>query len=1535
MLPYLTYFISCSLFFLSITPASAQFGEKQVVASQQESQSYVLVADLNQDGVSDVVAVESESTNESTSLRYIIRYNDGNGNFDQGQLIKEENKEPWIDLRATDIDGDGKTDLVIRQDEADKLGWLRNQGDSFAWEADMLSNFTSYEVIDYTFGKVNDDQYLDLLFVTEEGVFWSKNNYEEPFGPPTLLLSPEDENVTSLFTNDFDEDGDDDIFLLGDFVSVFRRENTGSYTFQKLEAEYFIEMQNPRFADMDGDGKKDLVLSDGFPCDASNLWYFKNTDSSFGESPNYIAGYSYGIIDADYISNYYVEDVDGDGDNDIYTSSEYEYCSDGGAVEYIGWIENFDNWNDAEYHKLLNNNKIDFYTLDSDNRIDFQVNVFKDDDFVWIKNTGLSSKETLIHQYNVLNEDELHVQDIILIDWDKNNIVDIISADKKKVALHNQSNSPRILKHFGFAGNIKLFATDIGSTYSKIFVSHEGITGGWYSRYEYISDNNFFKEQSTNLSIGDPPYAAELFLTDYDSDSNVDVFVNSGNGFDIDLKDIFNYDDDGIDDFITKDGVYVGLPNGEIELVLNIGGNQVHDVDGDGLDDILYIAERNRGTSYWHQNQGDGQFSEQKPLSLAPQGAYHFSDVDKDGDADFLYDNGGRLVWKENTDGLGNFGDDQLIEAVATTVIRSADMDDDGDMDLVVGGDGFIYEYENLYEATTPLSLSVEDSDGLQLDTISVPIKIESGFENITSLSFSLTWEAGAATFAGISSTEGLTLNETQIEDGKLGISWENNGGQSKSDGSTFFSLLLVLTGNEQSTVSVSFANDPVTSAVTNTDGETVALNTKNAQVTIKESQPPTGLSLNDTSVGENQPVGSVVGKFTTTDPDNSEGFIYTLVEGEGDDDNALFTIKDDELLTNAEFDFEEEDEYNVRVKTTDSRGKSFEKPFSITIEDVDDTNEPPTDITLSASSLDENNDPGVVVGELSAVAEDDDTHTFTLVGGDGSEDNELFEISNDQLQALASFDFEEKPEYKIRIQADDGNGGIFSKPFTITINDLDESTNSVPTAIIIDKAAVEENQPAETLVGTLTTDDADENDTHTYALVAGEGDQGNERFQIQGDQLQTKTSLDYEEQTEYSIRVQTDDGNGGKLATTFTITVVNQSDDKNLPPTDITLSNNAIDENQPVGTVIGTLLSEDPDNAIFSYSLVDGNGDTHNELFSIKENELRSAASFDYETQSQLSIRIQSDDGRGGTFSKQFDIVINDIADQANRFPTDILLSNQTIREDQPAGAVVGVFTTEDPDAEDQHTYRLVSGSSANNNTSFTINGNELLSTEPFDYSTKNSYIVRVQTDDGKGGTLTKSFVISITQTGSVVVLGVVNPIEDQQATANEPFTLEIPNNVFEGESFTLTVSQADGSPLPDWLTFDATSNTLSGTPPEGDVSVEVRITATDAQGDTASDDFVLSVSGVTALGDEITDNLRIYPVPAQNHLVIESKQASLRLQAYRLMDTQGKVLIDQPKGQNLLGNVRIDISSLAEGVYFLEIQTNRGRQQQRVLLR
>ncbi|NEN90762.1 MAG: cadherin repeat domain-containing protein, partial [Okeania sp. SIO3H1] len=391
---------------------------------------------------------------------------------------------------------------------------------------------------------------------------------------------------------------------------------------------------------------------------------------------------------------------------------------------------------------------------------------------------------------------------------------------------------------------------------------------------------------------------------------------------------------------------------------------------------------------------------------------------------------------------------------------------------------------------------------------------------------------------------------------------------------------------------------------------------------------PPTNLALSNITINENIPDNSVVGTFSTTDTDDNT-FTYQLVRGNEDTDNSAFTIDGDQLKITDSPDYETQSTYSIRVQTTDSAGGIFQKVFTLNINDI---NEPLTNLTLSNNTIDESEPANSVVGTFSTTDTDDDTFTYQLVRGNGDTDNSAFTIDGDQLKITDSPDYETQSTYSIRVQTTDSAGGTFQKVFTLNINET-------LTNLTLSNNTIDENIPDNSVVGKFSTTDTDD-DTFTYQLVRGNEDTDNSAFIIDGEQLKITDSPDYQTQSTYSIRVQTNDSAGGIFQNVFTINI-------NEPPTNLTLSNNTIDENIPDNSVVGEFSTTDTDDNTFTYQLVMGNGDTDNSAFTIDGDQLKITDSPDYQTQSTYSIRVQTNDSAGGIFQKVFTININDIVEK------------------------------------------------------------------------------------------------------------------------------------------------------------------------------------------------------------------------------------------------------------------------------------------------
>jgi predicted outer membrane repeat protein len=123
-------------------------------------------------------------------------------------------------------------------------------------------------------------------------------------------------------------------------------------------------------------------------------------------------------------------------------------------------------------------------------------------------------------------------------------------------------------------------------------------------------------------------------------------------------------------------------------------------------------------------------------------------------------------------------------------------------------------------------------------------------------------------------------------------------------------------------------------------------------------------------------------------------------------------------------------------------------------------------------------------------------------------------------------------------------------------------------------------------------------------------------------------------------------------------------------------------------------------------------------------------------------------------------------------------------------------------------------------------------------------SATIRVTASDGKGGIISDDFVLTVTSNPPPTL---ATPLADQHATVSVPFAYVVPASAFtdpNGDTLTYSATLTGGGALPAWLSFNPATRAFSGTPAAGDAgTINVRVTATDPTGGSASDDFALVV--------------------------------------------------------------------------------------------
>ena len=94
--------------------------------------------------------------------------------------------------------------------------------------------------------------------------------------------------------------------------------------------------------------------------------------------------------------------------------------------------------------------------------------------------------------------------------------------------------------------------------------------------------------------------------------------------------------------------------------------------------------------------------------------------------------------------------------------------------------------------------------------------------------------------------------------------------------------------------------------------------------------EPTTDIALSSTKVARDAPANRRVGLLSSNGVDEGETFVYTLVAGDGDADNALFTI-DGTSLRIKSMPAAGSSSYNIRIQVSDGT-LNYSKPFTITV---------------------------------------------------------------------------------------------------------------------------------------------------------------------------------------------------------------------------------------------------------------------------------------------------------------------------------------------------------------------------------------------------------------------------------------------------------------------------------------------------------------------------------------------------------------------------------------------------------------------------
>ncbi|MDN3205374.1 VCBS repeat-containing protein [Algoriphagus sediminis] len=273
-----------------------------------------------------LVFAQKNETVEIKTLDWKHTENEDFDEWDREYLLPRSFAMLGPAVAAGDVDKDGDLDIYLggAKDQAGVLMIQKENGfeslvnpifEQLAKAEDVVAEFSDFNgdgLLDLYVGSAGNELESGNLFLFDR-VYFGDGQGDFRFSPNAL--PPRGENTSALAIHDFDQDGDDDIFvgvsvISGDYgarPSSYLLVNDGNGRFKEATSEFFPESNSlgminaAIWEDLDQDGQKELILSG----DWQKLRVFKVGDSGklqeiFPTGLEYSAGWIQEITSGDF-----------------------------------------------------------------------------------------------------------------------------------------------------------------------------------------------------------------------------------------------------------------------------------------------------------------------------------------------------------------------------------------------------------------------------------------------------------------------------------------------------------------------------------------------------------------------------------------------------------------------------------------------------------------------------------------------------------------------------------------------------------------------------------------------------------------------------------------------------------------------------------------------------------------------------------------------------------------------------------------------------------------------------------------------------------------------------------------------------------------------------------------------------------------------------------------------------------------------------------------------------------------------------------
>nr|XP_009672244.1 PREDICTED: protocadherin Fat 4-like [Struthio camelus australis] len=498
----------------------------------------------------------------------------------------------------------------------------------------------------------------------------------------------------------------------------------------------------------------------------------------------------------------------------------------------------------------------------------------------------------------------------------------------------------------------------------------------------------------------------------------------------------------------------------------------------------------------------------------------------------------------------------------------------------------------------------------------------------------------------------------------------------------------------------------------------------------VNDNSPVLSQANYNVSIPENSPDGMEVLQVTAIDEDEG-GFQGTFILAPADSpfqlsEAGILTVRNSTLL-----DREKIPSIHLQVAARDHLPPYFEVQSAINILLLDENDNTPTFRgTPYQEEIFINMTAGMSILQVAADDPDDGINgeiRFILAGG--NEDG-YFELNTStgqiSLKTVIPLGVNQLKNFVLWITATDG--GLVPRSSSVPVHIFAVGDSRPQFIRKVYNASVEEELASHVEVARVEFESLDPHIPVTFKVLTESA-----TFDIDVNGIiWTKTKLDYESQSNYTLNISLSDGNATDYATVF-IRVTDVND--NSPVFGVTSTTINILENAPVGTIVINVSATDVDedfNGFVVYTLKGGEGKTDIDSSGsiLLEKEL------DREAQEFYNLTVIASDQGQPVLSTALNLTV--IVDDVNDNPPVFISSRyeMSVIEDEVLGKTLLTVSATDLDAgaNAMVKYRIVSQRPSTSLPVFLVNmtTGQLSLSQQLDYETVKQFEVEVEASDG-----------------------------------------------------------------------------------------------------------------------------------------------------------------------------------------------------------